>query len=63
MKLSNDLNCTCCLEHKTCIQKVPIFSNLNSKEKMEIQRIIKGIHYRKGEVVFLPGRDAKSYTL
>lgn len=64
MKLKANLDCECCLEHKTCVQKVPIFSNLNPEEMMEIQSIIRGLYFERGEALFLPGdRCEKLYVI
>lgn len=40
---------------KTCIELVPIFSNLNPKEMMEIARITIKKDYKKGETIYLAG--------
>lgn len=53
--MDNRPNCTYCEKHKTCVERVPIFSSLNVGEMMEIQSIIIGIHFEKGEALFFPG--------
>lgn len=55
MSLDNNLGCAYCEEHKTCVQRVPIFSSLNVKEMVEVQNIIRGLYLERGEALFFPG--------
>lgn len=49
------MNCSCNKEEKTCIEIVPIFSNLNSEEMMEIGKITNSRKYKKGEMIYMAG--------
>ncbi|MDF2673035.1 MAG: transcriptional regulator, Crp/Fnr family [Clostridiales bacterium] len=48
---SNEKNAS----EKTCIERVPIFSSLDTKEMMEIARITINKDYKKGETIYLAG--------
>ncbi|NLB89086.1 MAG: cyclic nucleotide-binding domain-containing protein, partial [Syntrophomonadaceae bacterium] len=55
-----DHNCShgiCCSSHaeRTCMHKVPIFSNLNEEEMQQIAEIITDREYKKGETIYLAG--------
>lgn len=49
--------CNHCESHITCIDKVPIFSSLNSDEKMEIVDIASSRSYEKGETIYHAGDE------
>ncbi|MBU5677103.1 Crp/Fnr family transcriptional regulator [Alkaliphilus sp. MSJ-5] len=51
---SCSVHCMNC-QHKMCAKKVPIFSNLESKQLEMITGVIIRKKYRKGEVIFLQG--------
>lgn len=44
---------------RTCMTKVPIFSNLSPEEMIEIAQIITDRHYEKGETIYLSGDTEK----
>lgn len=50
-------NCSCSTEahQKSCIEKVPIFSNLTTEEKMEVSMATTQRKYKKGETIYLEG--------
>ena len=54
------MSCSCCNHeknnyHKTCVERVPIFSNLNHEEIMEIAKVTSQKEFQKGEIIFLSG--------
>jgi len=54
------MDCNCAKgEGKNCIQLVPIFSNLNYNEMMEVARITADKTYEKGEMIYLAGEEGK----
>lgn len=46
-------------EDKNCIQLVPIFSNLNYHEMMEVAKITTAKTYEKGEMIYIAGDQGK----
>lgn len=40
---------------KNCIEIVPIFSNLSSKEKLEVAKIVRQKTYHKNEMIYMAG--------
>ncbi|WP_041719298.1 Crp/Fnr family transcriptional regulator [Alkaliphilus oremlandii] len=55
----------CCerCQNRLCASKVPIFSNLNSKELLQIIEMTGHKDYYKGETIFLEGSEAKRLYL
>lgn len=54
------MSCSCCNHEKdnyqkTCVEMVPIFSNLNHEEIMEIAKVTSQREFKKGEIIFLSG--------
>lgn len=50
------MSCNCFKrEGKNCITQVPIFSNLNQEEMMEVARITSEKTYEKGEMIYTAG--------
>lgn len=47
--------CTCQAAERTCMHKVPIFSNLNQEEMDRIAAIISDREYAKGETIYFSG--------
>lgn len=50
-----DCNCGSNKREKTCIEIVPIFSNLTYDEMIEIAGITNSREYRKGEMIYMAG--------
>jgi CRP-like cAMP-binding protein len=50
-------NCPHCTgnRHKSCIEKVPIFSNLTTEEMIEVSMTAVQMKYKKGEIIYLEG--------
>ncbi len=55
-------NCDRC-KNKLCASKVPIFSNLNNDELLEIVNMTGHNNYKKGETIFLEGDEAQTLYL
>lgn len=53
------MDCTCSGE-KTCVERVPIFSNLDQEEMKEITSIISHKTFKKNELIYLAGEKASS---
>lgn len=53
------MDCTCKGE-KICIERVPIFSNLDALEMEEVASIISHKEYKKGEMIYLAGEKSTS---
>lgn len=58
------MDCKYCLEEKnnsqkSCIEMVPIFSNLTAEEMAEIAMITVGREYKKGETIYLAGEKGE----
>lgn len=53
------MNCTCC-EEESCVERVPIFSNLDKEEMKEITSIIKHKEFKKGELIYMAGEKGES---
>lgn len=45
---------------KTCVEKVPIFNNLDRSEMKEIASIINHRNYKKGELVYIAGDEDRN---
>jgi len=45
-------NCKNCL-HKLCVERVPIFSGLNSEELSKVATLIVKKQYKKGELIIM----------
>lgn len=58
------MNCNCdrC-KNQLCASKVPIFSNLNNEELLEIVNMTGHNNYSKGENIFLEGDEAETLYL
>lgn len=55
------MNCTCNLnEEKSCVERVPIFSNLNKEEMREITSLIGHKEFKKGELIYMAGQNGGS---
>lgn len=58
-----DCNCNCNCDsnkrEKTCIEIVPIFSNLTYEEMIEIAGITNSREYKKGEMIYMTGDKAE----
>ena len=50
-----DCSCNSNKRQKTCIEIVPIFSNLTYDEMMEVARITNSREYKKGEMIYMAG--------
>lgn len=59
------MNCNCFnREGKTCIEIVPIFSNLTYDEMMEIAKITRERVYEKGQMIYMAGdKGEKLYVI
>ena len=59
------MNCNCFnREGKTCIEIVPIFSNLTYDEMMEIAKITRERVYEKGQTIYMAGdKGEKLYVI
>lgn len=63
------MSCGCCNHgencyEKTCVETVPIFSNLNLEEIMEIAKVTSDREFKKGEIIFLSGEmSEKLYVI
>lgn len=59
------MDCNCFKkEGKNCIEIVPIFSNLNYEEMMEVARITKEEIFEKGEMIYMAGdKGEKLYVI
>lgn len=59
------MDCNCFKrEGKNCIEIVPIFSNLNYEEMMEVARITKEKIFEKGEMIYMAGdKGEKLYVI
>lgn len=54
------MQCSCFDDHgKNCIEIVPIFSNLNTEEMLEIAAITSDRVYEKGEMVYTAGDEGE----
>lgn len=53
------MNCTCC-EEESCVERVPIFSNLDGEEMKEITSIINHKEFKKGELIYMAGEKGGS---
>ncbi|MBU5425221.1 Crp/Fnr family transcriptional regulator [Tissierella pigra] len=55
------MDCNCFKrEGKNCIEIVPIFSNLNYEEMMEVARITKEKVFEKGEMIYMAGHRGEN---
>lgn len=53
------MNCTCnSNEEKSCIEKVPIFSNLDKSEMNEVSSIISHREFKKNELIYMAGEKS-----
>mgnify|MGYP000921568847 CR=1 FL=1 len=66
-RFKGEINVDCKCEHckgRTCIEIVPIFSNLNYDEMMEIAGIITQKTFEKGELIYFSGdKGEKLYVI
>ena len=53
-------NCCNNCRGELCASKVPIFENLNNEELLEIVNTINHKEYKKGDVIFTEGNEAKT---
>ena len=53
------MNCNCSQE-KTCVERVPIFSNLDRSEMEEIESIINHKEFKKNELIYMAGEKGGS---
>ena len=53
------MNCNCSQE-KTCVERVPIFSNLDRSEMEEIESIINHKEFKKNELIYMAGERGGS---
>ena len=59
------MNCNCfSRDGKSCIEIVPIFSNLTYDEMMEVARITRERVYEKGQMIYMAGdKGEKLYVI
>ena len=53
------MNCNCSQE-KSCVERVPIFSNLDQSEMKEIEGIINHKQFKKNELIYMAGEKGGS---
>lgn len=53
------MNCACS-EEKTCIERVPIFSNLDKEEMKEVEALINHRQFKKNELIYMAGEKGGS---
>lgn len=53
------MTCTCSKE-KSCIERVPIFSNLDSLEMKEVHLLIRHKNFKKNELIYMAGQKGGS---
>lgn len=53
------MNCRC-REEEPCVERVPIFSNLDREEMKEITSIINHKEFKKGELIYMAGEKGES---
>lgn len=53
------MSCTC-YEEKSCVERVPIFSNLDKEELKEITSLIVHKEFGKGELIYMAGQKGGS---
>lgn len=53
------MSCTCC-EERSCVERVPIFSNLDKEEMKEITSLIVHKEFEKGELIYMAGQKGGS---